>query len=200
MPNFRIIPIAIIAFIACKQPKTDTAAKGKEEVVKKEEPTEYIPVNDYIRNEIKSIDSLPVGILKRETNGGKGDSVFITPPEFKRLSAVFLPKELEKDNFQRSFTESSFFDQTTESLTFTYQANDPASSVRRVDVLASPSLQLDKIKSVYIEKSFSNADTVFNQKLYWKGGTSFTIITEKILAQKPPVIHQVKVIWDPMNY
>ena len=112
----------------------------------------------------------------------------------------FLPRELDKETFERSFTESSFFDQTTESLTFTYQATEPASQLRRVDVLVTPSLQLDKIKSIYMEKAYNSGDTAINKKLYWKAGTSFQIITQRTLSQKPPEVQQLKVIWDPSNY
>ena len=163
-------------------------------------PKTFIPVTDYIRSEIKSVDSLPVGILKRVIAGNRSDSVFIQPAEFRQLASDFLSPELEKGNFEKSFTENSFYDQSIEMLTFTYQSTDPASTVKRVDVLIAPSLQLDKVKSIYIEKAFKSGDTAVNKKLYWKAGTSFQVVTEKSLAQKQASLQQVKVIWDPLNY
>jgi len=163
-------------------------------------PKTYLPVTDYIRGEIRSLDSLPVGILKRVTNGKRSDSVFIQPAEFRQLASQFLSPELEKGRFEQSFAESSFFDQTTELLTFTYQATDPASTVRRVDVLISPSLQLDKVRSVYIEKAYTSGDTAVSSKMYWKAGASFQIATAKSVGQQLPAVQQVKVIWDPFSY
>jgi hypothetical protein len=170
--------------------KTDTAQTKKE----------YLPILDYIRNEIKTIDSLPVGILKRTGTGAELDSAFITQGEFKQLAAEFLAKELEKESFERSYTESSFMDQTTGLLTFVYQAANPALEVKRVHVLISPSLETDKISSIYMEKLRSATDTVIETKMYWKAGTSFNIITQKTLAGKAWPMNQVKVIWDPSNY
>ena len=163
-------------------------------------PKSYIPVTDYIRSEIKSLDSLPIGILKRTTNGNRSDSVFIQPAEFRQLAAQFLSPELEKGKFEQSFTESSFFDQTTQLLTFTYQATDPANTVKRVDVLISPSLAIDKVRSVYMEKAYSSGDTAVSSKMYWKAGASFQVATAKTVGQQQQDMQQVKVIWDPMSY
>jgi hypothetical protein len=168
------------------------------ETVKEKEP--YIAVADILRSDIKQIDSLPVGILKRTTINNKSDSAFITPEEFKKLAANFLPAELEQANFERLFKESSFIDETTELLTFQYSTTDTSSTLRRVDILLPPSLMMDKVNNIYLEKFFATGDTVTNQKLYWKPGNNFQIITEKTIPGREPVIERTKVIWDPSNY
>jgi hypothetical protein len=192
-----ITAIVLAAALACNQPGPKPQAQ---ESGKAADSSEYIPVRDYILSQIASIDSLPVGILKRETIGSKTDSSFISPEEFRKLAQEFLPAELEKDAFKRMFSETSFMDQTTESLAFTYQAKDASSSVKRVDVLAAPSLELDKIKSIYMEKAFMRNDTAFTQKMLWKVGKSFSIISTSTAAEQGPGLKQLKVIWDPMEY
>ncbi len=189
-----LMVILAILVNACQEPK-QTPPPDQEEPKKV-----YIPVSDYIQSQIQSVDSLPVGILKRVISGNRSDSAFITQEEFKRLAAEFLPKELEKENFERSFTESSFMDESTESIAFNYQATEAASPLKRVDVLVSPSLEEDKIKSIYMEKSYSNGDTSFVKKLYWKAGSNFNIITQRTIGQQAAEVEQVKVIWDPLNY
>jgi hypothetical protein len=196
--------LAIAAFMTvliCSCHEPDQQQATNENTTPKTDTTKaYIPVNDYLRGEMRTIDSLPVGILKRLTIGNKTDSGFIQPAEFRQLSAQFLTPELEKGKFEQTFTESSFFDQSTELLTFTYASTDPASTVRRVDVLISPSLALDKVKSIYIEKAWKSNDTAINSKLYWKSGTSFQVVTEKLAAQQLLPLEQLKVIWDPRSY
>lgn len=192
-----MLPLAMV-ILSCNGPETGQDSPEKKE--EKEAPKAYIPVTDYIRGEIKTLDSLPVGILKRIRAGNRSDSAYIQPAEFRQLAAEFLPQELEKGKFEQSFTESSFFDQSTELLTFTYQASNTASAVKRVDVLISPSLQLDKVKSIYIEKDYQSGDTVFNKKMYWKAGTSFQVVTQKAVAGQPATPEQLKVIWDPSSY
>lgn len=191
IPGLALLSLLVFS---CSQP--EQKPEKKEE---KEAPKAYIPVTDYIRSELKTIDSLPVGIVKRVTAGNKTDSGFIQPAEFRQLAEQFLSPELERGKFEQGFTESSFFDQTSELLTFTYQATDPALPVKRVDVLISPSLQLDKIKSIYIEKAYQSGDTVFNKKMYWKANTSFQVATQKSLGQQQ-TMEELKVIWDPFGY
>jgi len=196
--------LAIAAFMgvlvcSCNEPEQKQAA-SQDSSTKPDSPKVYIPVTDYIRGEINKVDSLPVGILKRLTVGEKTDSGYIKPAEFRRLAQQFLSPELERGRFEQSFNESSFYDQSTEMLTFTYQSTDPASIVRRVDVLISPSLTLDKVKSIYLEKAWKSGDTAVNSKLYWKAGTSFQVATERVAAQQLLPMEQLKVIWDPMSY
>lgn len=185
------------------------AACGSEQEPKKTAETEkvYIPVTDYLRGEIKNIDSISAGILKRTWYGVAGDSpmvrsdsMFIQPDEFKELAQPFLPDILSHGQFEKSFTENSFMDQTTHSLSFTYQSIDTASPVKRVDVLIEPSLDLDKIKSIFMEKAFLKGDTLVEQKMYWKPHRSFEITTLKTINGSSPDQRRVKVIWDPFSY
>ena len=196
--------LAIAAFMAVLVCSCNDAEQKQsttqDNTVKADTPKTYIPVTDYIREEIRKVDSLPVGILKRSTVGNKTDSGYIKPEQFHQLAAQFIAPELEKGKFEQSFAENSFYDQSTEMLTFTYQATNPASTVRRVDVLISPSLAIDKIKSIYLEKAWKSGDTAINSKLYWKAGVSFQVATEKVAAQQVLPMEQLKVIWDPMSY
>jgi hypothetical protein len=194
--KFSITGLALLSLfvLSCGEPEQQQVKKDEKDTTKA-----YLPVTDYIRGEIKTIDSLPVGILKRVTKGNKADSAFIQPAEFRLLAAEFLSNELEKGQFEQSFTESSFFDQSTELLTFTYEGTNPAVTVKRVDVLISPSLQLDKIKSIYMEKAYKSGDTSISKKMYWKAGASFQVATEKKMAQQSR-LEQIKVIWDPRDY
>lgn len=195
-PVIKVLILAL-AFNACQEAEKQRSTEEKQET---NETKAYIPVTDYIKTEIRALDSTPTGILKRINYKNGTDSVFINPDEFKQLAQAFLPPELDKGRFERSFTESSFIDQTTESLTFTYESVDNTSAIRRVDVLLAPSLEVDKIKSVYIEKMFAVGDTAVEQKMYWKAGESFQITTLKSVPGHSPDVHQLKVIWDPFSY
>lgn len=185
-----------LALSCSQQEKKPEAQQEKQQEARKD----YIPVTDFIRDEIKKTDSLPVGILKRVIKGNTSDSVFITPKEFHRLATEFLPGDLDKETFERSFNETSFLDQTTEMFTFTYQSKDASLAVKRVDVLMPIGQEVGQIKTVYIEKSYSRGDTAINQKLLWKAGSNFSIITSKGIPGKQEEIQQMKVIWDPLNY
>lgn len=190
--------LAVLFTGACSEPQQPAAETKAEQ---KEEKKAYLPVSDYLHSEIRKVDSAVAGILKRVIkNGRQMDSVFISPQEFHALTQEFLAPELAGERFEKSFRESSFFDETTESLTFTYEASDTAVSVRRVDVLVAPSLEIDKVKTIYMEKNYASGDTAISKKMMWKAGSDFSIVTIKTVAAKQPDVEQVKVIWDPLKY
>ena len=185
--------VLVLAFSACQD--------SEKQQQKKEEPKAYIPVSDFVRTEIRAVDSTPTGILRRiHINGKLADSSFIKPEEFDRLAQAFLPPELDGDRFENSFKESSFMDQTTETLTFTYESIDSSSTVRRVDILLSPGMELDKLKSLYIERAYSAGNVLVEQKMFWKSGQSFRIITLKSTQGGAPEENKLTVTWDPFSY
>jgi hypothetical protein len=68
-----------------------------------------------------------------------------------------------------------------------------------VDVLAMPAADgtnTNQIKSIYMQTATPSADTLIVKKMLWMAKKSFLIITSLQLPDKPPVIRQVKVVWD----
>lgn len=158
----------------------------------------YFPVQDYIKSEIRQVDSLPVGIMKYTTGqDGAVDSGYIKHEEFHQLAQEFLSPILERESFEKQYSENSFFDNTTQYASFLYSAIDKSLPVQRIDVLAKPEdVVYNKVRSIYMEKRFERADSSVIQKLYWKAGQNFQINTE-IRTAKPEVIsRQVKVVWN----
>jgi hypothetical protein len=135
--------------------------------------------------------------MKYTTHNGSIDSGYIKPGEFHQLAQEFLSPELKRESFEKTFSESSFFDNTTQYSSFLYSAIDKNLPVQRVDVLAKPEdVVYNKVKSIYMEKRYEKGDSSFIQKLYWKAGQNFQINTE-IRTAKPEVISkQVKVVWN----
>lgn len=188
--------IPFVLFIGCNNAGTQPVTTKDADSTNKEKS--YFPVLDYIKSEIRLVDSLPVGIMKYITQNGTTDSGYIKTDEFHQLADEFLAPVLNKETFENKFSESSFFDNTTKYSSFLYTADDKSLLVQRVDVLARPEdVVYNKVKSVYMEKTFQRSDSSFVQKLYWKAGQNFQINTE-ITTARPAVINtQVKVVWNP---
>jgi hypothetical protein len=164
--------------------KTDTARK------------DFLPVQDFIRSEIAWVDSFPVKIVKYTIANGHKDSSIINQKGFDSLAKEFLSPELEKPAFENNFSESSFMDQTSQSLSFTYASQNKETAIRRVDVLATPSLDLDKVKSIYIEKTADNQEGKWLKKMYWKSKSNFQIVWILENPNQSPLTRQLKVVWD----
>ena len=151
----------------------------------------YFPVQEFLRGEISYVDSLPVGIMKYTTTGKHMDSGYIQPPEFRALAYEFLSPDLEEELFRENFDETSFYDQGTRYSTFNYTPKTGNTEISRVDVIAAPGLQYDKVNSIYIEKKGSGEPGEL-RKLYWKAGRHFQIIREDSTGTQTVI----KVVWN----
>jgi hypothetical protein len=160
----------------------------------------YFPVLDFIKSEIRFVDSLPVGIMKYTTQNNVTDSGYIKLDEFHKLAQEFLPSDLNKESFENNFSETSFFDNTTHYSSFLYSGNKKNLEVNRVDVLVErEDVVYDKVRSIYMEKTIENRDSSVTRKLYWKAGKNFQINTEIRTPGEGVVTRQVKVVWNPWN-
>jgi hypothetical protein len=156
----------------------------------------YIPVAAYLEAEILHVDSVPLALKRYRTLNGTTDSAFIQVPEFNQLALQFLPTELHDGSFEKNFTESSFADQSTQSIMFTYSTKVSDQSLRRVDVQTVTGNGSQKIKSIYEEKKHTSGDSLILEKMYWRTGKSFQIVTMTTVKGKPTVEQQLKVVWD----
>src|SRR5690349_7087360 len=100
-----------------------------------EAPKSYFPIQDYVKGEIRLIDSMPVGIMRKFTSGSRKDSGFINRTEFHQLAGEFASDQLSASALEKSYTESAFNDQTTGYFAMTYLPVDANAPFRRIDVL-----------------------------------------------------------------
>jgi hypothetical protein len=190
MKNYILLIISAFGLLlACKNHEQKTTEA-------KQEKKNFFPVADYLNSEIGYVDSLPLKMVKYVTVNKKTDSMLIKLAEFDSLAREFIPVELKDSSFQENFDESSFFDQTTNSLTFTYSTKNDKLELRRVDVLANHTTGFDKVRSVYLEKDMVQNNISVLKKMYWRSKKSFEIITIFQPLNQPQVTNHLKVVWD----
>jgi hypothetical protein len=182
---------------ACRQPgpsATTTAPVSGDSTQKN-----FFPVADYIRGEMRYVDSMPLALLKYTVRDNRTDSGFIHADEFHRIAGEFLLPGLAKENFEKNFSQSSFMDETSGYLTFTYSTLDKDQPLQRVDVLALPAAagtNTNQVKSIFLQTSSISADTVVVKKMLWIAKESLLVITSLQPRNKPAIVSQVKVVWD----
>ncbi len=158
--------------------------------------TLFFPVADYIKSQVRLVDSLQLPIVKTIINGK--DSVFssMTPEEYKNMAAQFWTPSINDDKLKNQYHETSFADQSLGSATFTYTTNNPELEIQRIDVIIDPDpVQADKVRSIYIEKIYKKNDTAFLKKLYWRVNKNFQVITNARIKNATPIITIEKVSW-----
>jgi hypothetical protein len=156
---------------------------------------QFFPILDYLKGEVSNVNTVATAIKTYVTANGKTDSGFVSPDQFRGIMQEFLPPELSKDNFEKYYSESSFFDQTTETSTFTYATKNDELDFHRIDVLVQGSDSYDKVSSVYLEKFVGNNDSSVIKKILLIGGKSLTINSETTIGGKAPVLKQEKFVW-----
>jgi hypothetical protein len=201
MKHFLIVVLAggSLLWSACGNPvksSSNTTADADSVARKDSMSNAFFPVGDYLRTEILQVDSTPVAITRYTVQQDKKDSAFISPAEFNKLAAAFLLPEFGDSIFEKKYQESSFIDKVTRSSTFMYSTTDRSLPLQRVDVVTVPGNTSNRVKSIYLEKSSISGDTVVMQKMFWKAGRNFQIITQTNVHGKPAANRQLKVVWD----
>ncbi|HYF33465.1 MAG TPA: hypothetical protein VD993_20210 [Chitinophagaceae bacterium] len=182
--------VLVLAIAACNDNNTPTEKDYAN-------APKFFPVANYIRDDIKSAGSEPIGVQYYFSSPQKKDSSYIGLDTMKQLAQqAFLVPEIEKENFERSFKETTFLDETTQMATLTYQSMDSTTIVKRVDVLLEPGTQADDVRTIYMEKMYNDGDTAVIQRMSWKR-TWFKIITLKMLRDNPTTVETLMIGWDP---
>ncbi|QEC40926.1 hypothetical protein [Pseudobacter ginsenosidimutans] len=200
--NLIILAIcSCVAIWSCKEKPAQTPAEttAADSSATPNKEISYLPVGDLIREDIRRVDSFAAGILyKKEST--KIDSSYINLETFKKMTAQFLLPELDSSRFQELFGHESFMDETTEMINFIYPAKDTGTSLRKVVVYIRPSLNVDKVNRIYMEKEFRDGNDFVQQKLTWVIEKYFYILTIRHPQKGEPVTSIEKVIWDPQSY
>ena len=173
---------ALFTFYSCKD--------------QKKEPKDYIDVSSYLKGQLNYIDSVPFAFLKVNVQQDSifTDSQFISKEQVRAIIQPFLVKELEKENFEKNFKETSFADATIETVTITYETENERSPVSRVDIYVNPEKEM--ISQLYLIRHEHKGDSLFSQQLLWKHNKSFVLITARAKKNEPETIVTEKVIWD----
>jgi hypothetical protein len=193
-----LLPVMLAGLFSCKQknqpapPPVDTATDTTHTV--------YLPVTDFIRADIKQVDSFAGGILRKRIIDNRKDSVFIKPAEFHRFAELFLPAELDSASLKNNFTEESLQDETTETINFIYIAQNPNVSVRKVIVYLRPGPTSDEVSRIYMEKESVSGDTVIQQKLTWSIRQSCYQLTVRRPKDGSVITSIERMIWDPQQF
>jgi hypothetical protein len=155
----------------------------------------FFPVAGVLESEIRQIDTTPVAIRKYITGNGHTDSGFVKPAEFHALAMQFVVPEFRNGQFEKSFTETSFIDNATRDATFTYSTTDKDLPLQRVDIVTVPHGQEHQMQSIYIERNRISGDSSILDKMFWRAGREFQLVSLISIKGAPPVQRKLVVSW-----
>jgi hypothetical protein len=199
MKNFALVCLAgaWLCVNACAHHGQQPASDQQDSLSNKDTArNSFFPVADYLETEIMRVDSFPIATMKYTIRNGRTDSGYIPLPEFNELALQFLLPEFENGSFEKKYTESSFADRATQSVTFTYSTTDQSLPLQRVDVVTASGTQGNLVRSIYMERTRVAEDSVILQKMFWQAGRNFQIISLIRVKGQPPMQQQVRVVWN----
>jgi len=158
-----IILYACFGVISCNSHKKPDKAPAADNTV-------YYPINSYIKQQIKQVDTVPYYVYRVLVVNNKKDSTTISRPVFDSLAQQFILPELAEGTLRKDFTEAVYEDQSTNSVTLTYTPKDSSNIVQNAMVLLDTTSQ--KVKWIFINTLQNRGDSSIIQKIGWKGGAS----------------------------
>lgn len=183
-----VVPFFIIFFSACSGKKNNTASTNIPV------QTENIfPVTDFLKGQLRIIDSMGVTPLKIISVNGKTDSIWLKREDIRKNAMPFLTPVIDSANMYSLFSEKSFLDQTINAFTFSYDPKKKLPDSIKIthwDVYMNP--QTNGIDRIYIVKEM--ADTT--SQLTWLVNKWYSIRTIVQLANGQPQIKEEKMIWN----
>ena len=150
----------------------------------KDSNTVYYPVNDYIRRQIKDVDTTPYYLYRRQVVGGKKDSSIVSRADFDSAIKAFLLPDLEGNLLRQNFSEVVFDDESTNSITLTYTPKNKTGIIQNVSVLLNKEDQ--SVKWIFINTLNSVGDSTVIQRFSWKGNESCSLNTSVTYNNKKP--------------
>jgi len=190
------IPIFFIPFIlilsACNDTVTSPKKNAEKAVTVKQH---FFPVTSFIKGELYEIKNKGINPLKYTTSNNHTDSVWLKLDDLDAAVKEFLQPEIDSSNLISLFTEKSFFDQSINAVTFTYEPSGELPDSMKLnhwDVYIDP--ESGKVKRVYIVKEIDKTKIL---QLTWQSREwckITTIITDKNGVSS--VEKEEKITWD----
>ena len=187
---FTVIIIYIsIVFSACH---ADTASE-KISTASSQDNTSILPVTEFLKGQLREIDSLPITPLKAVIIQGKTDSAWLKREDIRVFAAPFLTPVIDSISMSPYFSGKSFLDQTINAFTFSFDPKvklPDSINLSHWDVYVDP--QDGTIKRIYMVKDSANTTTQFT----WQTGKWCSIRTITQTEGKEPHVREEKLIWD----
>lgn len=184
---------ALLLFtLSCNNAGETKAGDSKSGTVEKQK---FFPVTSFLKGEIFNLKKNGINPLKYTTVNDRTDSAWLKIEEIDDAVKEFLQPEIDTANLTAFFSEKSFFDQTINAVTFTYEAAGVLpDSIKLVnwDVYVDP--DANRVKRIYMVKQ-QDKDTQL--QLTWVSG-KWCKITTIVTDEKgvSTVKKEEKITWD----
>lgn len=185
MNKLLICLLATIVFLSCKNKKLDSSKA-------------YFSVVDYIRTEIKKMDTLPLHFTKITTVDSTSDTIPITKKEFHQYADEFLNlPNIASVEEMNDYTETNDFDEILNNVLLIYSAKKPDDEVRSETIMMQPDDEGNThVKTILATTVTNSKDSTLEKDLTWHIGERYQIVTKVGKPNQAENISTVVVSWE----
>ena len=154
------------------------------------------PVTEFIKGQLKEVEKSPITPLKTTVINGHVDSAWVSRDSIRVFAAPFLTPVIDSASLSEYFKGDSFLDQTINSITLSYEANNKIPhniALRTIDIYVEP--KLNTITKVYLLKETHVGIVTTKVQLTWKTNEWCKIVTIYQNEGEKPIIKEEKMIW-----
>jgi hypothetical protein len=189
-----------LLILACKNNSAHDKPILTDSTISKDSPSlkqDFFPVPDYIGGQLKMIDSFKLPLSATVIINNTTQMHAASSEELMGWAKKFQEPDIGTDALKKQYKETSIADQSGPSVILSYTTDNTALPVQKIDVYLKPDpVNSDKVTGIYIEKTYTLNDTVFNQKLYWKTDKNLQVVTEKKINGVTLPVEQTKITWN----
>lgn len=193
----KLFPFIITGFSfflnSCNSDKNSIAHSGNDST----EVASIFPVTEFLKGQLRMMDSMQTTPLKLLISSGKTDSIWLKREDIRADAAPFLQPEIDSITMSPFFTEKSFLDQTINAFTFSYDPKvrlPDSLQLTHWDVYINP--QSRQVQRIYLVKETNESNSHITTQLTWVTGGWYSIRT---ITQSPgknkPDVKEEKMIW-----
>lgn len=162
------------------------------------EVASIFPVTEFLKGQLKMIDSMQTTPLKLLISNGKTDSIWLKREDVRTGAAPFLQPEIDSITMSPLFSEKSFLDQTINAFTFSYDPKvrlPDSLHLTHWDVYINP--QFHEVQRIYLVKETNESNNHITTQLTWvtDGWYSIRTITQSP-GKNEPDVKEEKMIWN----
>jgi hypothetical protein len=174
-----------VIFISCKNKKIDSTKA-------------YFSVIDYLKGEVKRMDTLPLHFTKITGVDSTFDTVTISKKEFHQFTEEFLDiTDISSKSKADDYTEVNDFDEILNNVLLIYTAKNPEDEVRNETIMMQPDDQGNTyVKTILANTITTDKDSAVEKNMTWHIDRRFQIVTKVNKPNQPEKIKTVIITWE----
>jgi hypothetical protein len=178
----------LFSFLTLQSCNSSDSTKKNEDLDKT-----FFPIAGTILTELKNIDSLPIAIIKYTVTGESKDTTILKKEDMKAVAEQLTKPDISLPEYKKYYKETVFMDNTTNTITMSYDTEDEKPEVRKIEVIIDANNQ--RVKSIYVEKLAQHDDSSLLKKMIWTTGKNLQVISIVNKKSEPESVKMEKYEW-----